>query len=70
MKDETPCVVVTRRLPSHDWAFMVYTERVSVALESARQTQDQERLLGSPRFEAKVMRRKDWEANKRRARIQ
>ncbi len=69
MKDKTMCAVVTRHKKSHPWKLMVLTERVSVALKSARQTQDQMHDLGEPKFEAKAIRLKDWDAKKFRARI-
>lgn len=70
MKGErTACVVVIREKPSHQWQFMVNTEKMAVALESARQTQEQERTLGNLRFEAKVMKARDWKAGKIRAKV-
>jgi hypothetical protein len=67
--ERTQCVVVTREARHKSWEFMVRTEKMAVAVESARQTQDQEHVLGNPRFEAKAMKASDWEAGRIRAKV-
>ncbi len=70
MKGErTACVVVTREARHKPWEFMIRTEKMSVAINSAQRTQEQEHVLGNPRFEAKAMKASDWEAGKIRAKV-
>lgn len=69
MKENTRCAVVYREKRSHEWQLMVWTERVSVALKSARTTNEQEHRLGNKSFEAKAMNAKDWMAGRTRAKI-
>jgi len=67
--ERTQCVVVTREARHKPWEFMVRTEKTSVAIRSAQMTQEQEHVLGNPRFEAKAMKASDWEAGKIRAKV-
>lgn len=69
MREETQCAIMIRERSSHEWQFCTYVERPSVALRSAEQMVAQERLLGRSGFQAKVMKRSDYEAGKLRASV-
>lgn len=70
MSDKIPCAIVARATPRVEWSLVAFTERLSVALRSAAMTEAQERdVFQHRRFEAKALRRVDFEAGRLRARI-
>ena len=63
------CAIVGRDRPTGDWELIVYTLTEEQAHKSAGEIQEQERRLGNQKFEAKVLRRADWEGGRTRAKL-
>ena len=68
IRSDTACAILIRERPTHEWMFCTYTECPSVAERSAQQMVDQEHLLGREKFQARIMRRSDYDGGRMKAR--